>query len=132
MQVDAVRRFVEALKETIDTCGRRVCVIAGVDLAHLGPKFGHEYSVDRARLRQAEQDDAKLLDRVAALDAKGFYQEIARDHDGRNICGASAIYVLLQVAGAERGELLGYGQAPEPETRSMVSFASMALTRSAK
>src|SRR5206468_12466066 len=35
-----VPRFLDALGETLQATERRVCVIAGVDLAHVGPRFG--------------------------------------------------------------------------------------------
>src|SRR5262249_23544871 len=35
-----VPRFIDALLETIAASRRRVCLIAGVDLAHVGPRFG--------------------------------------------------------------------------------------------
>ena len=35
-----VPRFLDALRETIAASTRRVCLVAGVDLAHVGPRFG--------------------------------------------------------------------------------------------
>src|SRR5262249_59038572 len=35
-----VPRFIDALLETMAASRRRVCLIAGVDLAHVGPRFG--------------------------------------------------------------------------------------------
>ena len=35
-----VPRFLDALRETVAASSRRVCLVAGVDLAHVGPRFG--------------------------------------------------------------------------------------------
>ena len=125
MDKPEVADFIDALRETIGDCGRKVCVIGGVDLAHVGPKFGHEYEADETRLARVSREDMSLLDRVAEADAEGFFALIARDNDARNVCGFPAIYTLLKVCGACEGELLDYGQAREPEVKSAVTFASM-------
>ena len=129
MAVPVVRDFIEALRETLASCGRKVCLLAGVDLAHVGPKFGHETLVRPSDLPDIAADDREMLDLVIALDGPGFFKSIRGDGDSRNVCGFTGIYTLLQVAGAERAELLNYGQAHEPDTNSAVTFASVILTR---
>ena len=76
-------------------------------------------------LAEAKEDDLRLLKPVSEGDGLGFWRAIAADNDSRNVCGATAIYTLLQVIAPCRGWLLDYGQAPEPETKSAVTFASM-------
>lgn len=129
MDVKAVRDFVEALRETLAGSGRKTCVVAGVDLAHLGPKFGHEYGIGKDDLSTVEEHDRHLLRCVETLNAREFYDAVALDGDLRNICGFTAIYLLMQVMEAGGATLLSYGQAEEPEVKSVVTFASMAFTR---
>jgi hypothetical protein len=59
------------------------------------------------------------------MDAAAFFEHNRRDGDRRHVCGFSAIYALLASVPAARGRLLHYGQAPEPQTESVVSFAAM-------
>src|SRR4029450_11177547 len=52
-----VPRFLEALAETTAARGRRVALIAGADLAPVGPRFGDPEPVDAAELSHIERED---------------------------------------------------------------------------
>ena len=111
-----VPRFLDALQETIAGSSRRVCLIAGVDLAHVGPRFGDAEANTPASLAQVERDDRAMLESVVGVDARGFYTGIAADHDARRICGLSPIYTLLRLLpAAAQGRLVRYTQWPDPE-----------------
>jgi MEMO1 family protein len=111
-----VPRFLDALQETIAASSRRVCLIAGVDLAHVGPRFGDAEANTPASLAQVERDDRAMLESVVGVDARGFYAGIAADHDARRICGLSPIYTLLRLMpAAAKGRLVRYTQWPDPE-----------------
>jgi MEMO1 family protein len=120
-----VPRFVEALAATIAASNRRVCVIGGVDLAHVGPQFGDVEPNTAAFLRDVEHDDRAMLDAVVAGDSAAFYDSIARDGDARRICGLSPIYTFLRALPGARGELLRYSQWPDPQ--GTVSFCAAAF-----
>ena len=47
------------------------------------------------------------------------------DGDSRRTCGLSPIYAVLATLPAARGELLRYGQWPDPQ--GTVTFASVAF-----
>lgn len=117
--------FFEALVETMAALPRRYCLLAGADLAHVGPRFGDPAPVSPARLRQVEAEDRAMLAHVERVDAGGFFESVARDGDRRRICGLSPIYVLLRVTDAGAGRLLAYRQWPDPQ--GTVSFASLAF-----
>jgi AmmeMemoRadiSam system protein B len=118
-----VPRFVEALGETIAASGRRVAVIAGADLAHVGPRFGDPEPVSPAELVQIGAEDRAMLEMVETGDAEAFFASVARDGDRRRICGLSPIYTLLRVLGGTRGALRRYAQWPDPQ--GVVTFASV-------
>lgn len=112
---ERVPRFVDALRETIAASSRRVCLIAGVDLAHVGPRFGDpEPNTDRS-LALVERADRGMLESVVAGDARGFFASVAFDRDARRICGLSPIYTLLRLLPEAPGRLLRYAQWPDPE-----------------
>lgn len=117
-----VPRFVEALGETIVASGRRVCLVAAVDLAHVGPRFGDPEPVSQAQFRAIEREDLAMLEAVIAGDARGFYESAARDGDRRRICGLSPIYTFLRCLAPSAGRLLKYAQWPDPQ--GTVTFAS--------
>jgi AmmeMemoRadiSam system protein B len=59
------------------------------------------------------------------LDAEGFFKSVEEEKDKRRICGLSPIYALLSTIKAKKGKLLHYDQALEPDTGSVVSYASV-------
>ena len=120
-----VPRFLDAMAETIAASGRRVALIAGADLAHMGPRFGDPEPVSPVELAQIEREDGEMLETVAAGDAAAFFESIARDGDRRRICGFSPIYAMLRILGGAAGEVKRYGQWSDPS--GVVTFASVAL-----
>jgi MEMO1 family protein len=120
-----VPRFLDAVAETIAASGRRVALVAGADLAHVGPRFGDPEPVSALELARLEQEDRAMLEPVAAGDAQAFFESVARDGDRRRICGLSPIYALLRALGGSVGRVKRYGQWPDPE--GVVSFASVVL-----
>jgi len=120
-----VPRFVDALRETIAASSRRVCLIGGVDLAHVGPRFGDPEPNTAASLAAVERADRSMLDSVLAGDARGFFASVAADHDARRICGLSPIYTLLRLLPESPGRLLRYTQWPDPE--GAVTFCAVSF-----
>ena len=120
-----VPRFLEAVAETIAASGRRVVLVAGADLAHVGPRFGDPEPVSPPELARLEREDRAMLESVAAGDAEAFFESVARDGDRRRICGLSPIYALLRTLGGGVGSVKRYGQWPDPD--GVVSFASVVL-----
>jgi MEMO1 family protein len=118
-----VPRFLDAVGETIAASGRRVVVIAGADLAHMGPRFGDPAPISSEELGRIEREDREMLGAVSAGDPRAFFDAVARDGDRRRICGYSPIYATLRVLDRARGDLHRYGQWPDPE--GVVTFASM-------
>jgi AmmeMemoRadiSam system protein B len=120
-----VPRFLDALGETIEASSRRICVIAGVDLAHVGPRFGDPEPNTPESLARLEELDRGTLERVTRGDARGFYGRVAFDGDSRRICGLSPIYAFVRALGGTEGRLLRYGQWPDPE--GTVTFCAAAF-----
>ncbi|MEK6711993.1 MAG: hypothetical protein AABZ64_15600 [Nitrospinota bacterium] len=119
-----VRALREALKEA-EQAGKRPCLLASVDLAHVGPQFGDEARVDGGRLAALERADLASLDAACRGDAEGFWWSVAEDRDARKVCGLAAIYTLLRTLDGCRGEVLRYSQWPDPD--GTVTFCGMAI-----
>jgi AmmeMemoRadiSam system protein B len=122
----ALKDFADVLREQTAR-GRRVTVLCGVDLAHVGPRFGDELEITPELEKKIEAEDRKSLVDALALDADGFYKSVVADGHWRKVCGLSALYTGLRLIkamdGASPGRLLAYGQAPDP-AGGVVSFAS--------
>jgi AmmeMemoRadiSam system protein B len=117
--------ILDAVAGAIATVPRRYCIVAGADLAHVGPRFGDRWRAGRAQLRRVESEDRALLAPVSTGDAEAFFQEALRQQDQNRICGLSPIYALLRLMPGAPGQLLHYEQWPDPE--GAVTFASVAF-----
>ena len=111
----------------INTSGKRVCFIAGVDLSHIGMRFGDQDTLTDEWLDRVRMEDLDLLNHVERLDAEALFQHICDDQDQRRVCGYPAIYTLMDLAGARESQLLKYDQAADTMTQQAVTFASMVL-----
>lgn len=121
----AIGKFLTVLSDLAERENRRVCFVAGVDLAHVGRQFGDREPITEAFLQWVESEDRELVDRLAQLDAPGFFQNVAKDQDKRRICGFSPLYSLIHLLDGARGNHLKYSQAFTPETGSAVTFTSL-------
>jgi len=118
--------FLDALRGLLCDSGETL-VLAGVDLSHVGPKFGDPLPA-QALQTETETHDQALLDFLARGDAEGFWSESIRVRDRYHVCGFGALATLLEVLPPSRGELLHYEMWHEAPTRSAVSFAAMCFT----
>ncbi|MBM3238090.1 AmmeMemoRadiSam system protein B [Candidatus Poribacteria bacterium] len=124
-EVKQVKTFIESLKKAIAESNQKICLIAGVDLSHVGGRFGDEGMLTTMLLNQIKSEDLQMLQTVEALEAEEFYHSIQQHNDRRRICGLPAIYTMLSVLDASEGKLSKYDQSVERETQSVVSYASM-------
>ncbi len=133
LQAPEVATELDALRQAVAASGKRALYLLSVDLAHIGPKFGHREQVDDAAASSCEQADRDLLGCAQRFDAAGFTQILHADRNSRNVDAVSGLYSLhTLLAGARcRGSLLSYGQNRQPDTGSLVSYASMAFYRTA-
>ncbi len=126
-ETPAVSDFTAALQATIAACGKQVCFIAGVDMAHIGQQFGDEQLLDDARLTQQWTDDQVLLSAACEGDTEGWFIHVAAVQDCNRICGLAPTYTMLRAMQPQSGEILKYDQAVAEDRTSCVSFASVAF-----
>ena len=127
-QDEATERLIAALRAAEREHGGATLYVAGVDLSHMGPRFGEPRLDERTRA-EVEAKDHAALDAAARGDADGWFAAIAGHDDSTRICGLAPTYVLLRAVGGEAGgpgpgRLLRYQQSDEPDG-SMVSAAAM-------
>jgi AmmeMemoRadiSam system protein B len=118
-----VKEFLSALRSVLSECGDDVCLIAGVDLSHVGQRFGQNVILSAGYLRNIELEDRRMLEQILKRDAEGFLAGIVEEKDRRNVCGVPAIYAFLNLVESGRANLLRYDQAVEDHTQSVVTFA---------
>ena len=123
--------FLNELKQILSEPDRETLLVAGIDLSHIGPKFGHEMPAGYLK-SQSEAHDKSLLKYLSGQDADLFWDESREVKDQYNVCGFSAMACMLEVLPPCRGQLLNYQMWHEEATRSAVSFAAVVFTSSHK
>lgn len=126
----ATARFLEVCRAIAAEPGRKVAVIAGADLAHVGKCFGDDFDIDDAVVQRVADRDYEDLAHVTegAVDADGFYRSVMKDLNERKVCGLNCIYATLKTldGAVGPGKMHYYGYAPDP-SGGIVSFASVTL-----
>ncbi len=117
--------FIEALKKSLQSYPGRVCFVASVDLAHVGPRYGDRQSPTPAFFAQMERNDGQVLRALMKQDQAKLQETISANDNRYNICGYPALTALMAVMPKAHGELLDYSSAEMDESKSTVSFASM-------
>lgn len=119
-----LEEFLGALGESVR--GRKVCVVAGVDFAHVGPVFGDDVKVDQKLVEWMMSGDTRSLQTLIEGNPESFWNSVMSDGDRRHVCGLSATYAALRLLGEVEGKVHKYGFAPDP-AGGLVSFASMSF-----
>jgi AmmeMemoRadiSam system protein B len=124
---EQVVRFLAGVRALVASRPGRVVVVAGADLAHVGPRFGDAQPYDERRRDHLERADRASLDHAASLDPSAFWAHVAGDLDERRVCGLAPIWSLLWALGssATRGRVLHYEQTVDAEDGSIVSHAAV-------
>ena len=122
-----VAKFLDALRDELAAEQRRVLILAGVDFSHVGRKFGDAFGLEDGVSERVRREDLALIETIKAGDPGGFFADIAGDRDRRKICGLAPMYTQLELLSGHPARLLHYDIALEPQTDSLVSFASLAI-----
>lgn len=123
-QYKAIERFFDEVRAIVDE--KRAVVIAGADLAHVGPRFGDAKPLTDRQRELLDETDRESLDHAERVEAEGFWAHVAKDLDTRRVCGLGPIYSLLRTMNRDaRGQLTHYEQTVDAEEGSIVSHAAM-------
>jgi AmmeMemoRadiSam system protein B len=123
----AVDQFLTGLQTILSESGRKYCVIAGAELAHLGMRYGDKAPPTDFSFHRSMQYDLEMLKPVEELKPEEFASYIQKENDWRRISGFSSIYSLLRLIQAEKGQVLRYDRGITDQYNSTVTYASMAF-----
>ena len=126
---EAVRRTLGTLGEIAAREGDRLLWVLGVDMAHMGQRYGDRFeaTAERGEMEEVAGRDRSRIERMERGDATGFWEMVRENHDDLKWCGASPIYTFLRAMPNVRGSLLHYQQW-NIDPQSVVSFAGMRFT----
>jgi AmmeMemoRadiSam system protein B len=123
---DKVWRFFEALGEMAELNAAKLFWVLGVDLAHIGMRYGDD-SIAQAEhgiMLEVKEQDQERLNRICEGKSEEFFDLVRPEQDRLKWCGFSPIYTFLSSVPDARGQLLRYEQWNIDE-QSVVSFAAM-------
>jgi hypothetical protein len=121
-----VRRLFDALAGMAASEGERLFWVLGIDLAHMGPRYGDDFAARAGSpsMAQLETRDRARLERICAGDATGFWRLVCQSGDDLKWCGASPLYTFLKAVPQARAALAAYQQWNIDEA-SLVSCAAL-------
>jgi MEMO1 family protein len=120
----ACERFLAEVRAVVSETN--AVVIAGADLAHVGPRFGDAKPYTDRQRSVLDETDRESLDLAERAEAESFWTHVAKDLDTRRVCGLGPIYSLLRTMNASaKGRLVHYEQTVDAEEGSIVSHAAM-------
>jgi AmmeMemoRadiSam system protein B len=125
---EPIERFFGALGEIAEREKERLFWVLGVDMAHMGTRYGDKFAAhaDRDEMTLVRERDMLRIERVNASDARGFWDLVKENQDDLKWCGSSPLYTFLKAVPQARGTLHRYQQWNIDE-RSVVSFASISF-----
>lgn len=126
--------FVGVFAETIRarrSAGQHICVVCGVDMAHVGKQFGDEAPLTEAQMLAIAERDRIYLQAILAQDLELLLAHLNEDRDARRICGFPTMYTVVDALTRlnlrYRGVLYDYRQAVDYKTDCAVTFAGAGL-----
>ncbi len=102
-----------------------VCLIASVDLAHVGTRYGDHSNPTPSFLARVEQNDRELLSAISVRDTGRMHSLIQDVNNRFNVCGYAPLMTFLPCLPSSHGHLLDYTSASMDSQKSTVTFASM-------
>lgn len=123
-----VKRFLGALGEIGAREGGRLLWVLGIDMAHMGRRYGDEFPAlaNENQMLAVGGRDRQRMERISAGDASGFWDLVQQNHDDLKWCGSSPVYTFLKAMPDARGTVERYEQW-NIDPQSVVSFAGMSF-----
>ena len=125
-----VARVLDALGDLAAKQGDRLLWVLGVDMAHVGRRYGDDFAAQArtGSLVEVEARDRRRCEAIGRGDAGSFWELLRQNGDDLRWCGASPFYAFLKALPGLRSELLIYEQWNIDE-QSVVSFGGLAFSR---
>jgi hypothetical protein len=125
---EEVRRFLGTLGEFHARHKDEIAWVLGVDMAHIGRRYGDEFSASAysGEMLDVTVRDKDRIERIMRGDAEGFWELVEENQDDLKWCGSAPFYTFLKAVPEAQPHLLRY-QHWQIDAESVVSFAAMAL-----
>ncbi|HEY1216338.1 MAG TPA: AmmeMemoRadiSam system protein B [Bryobacteraceae bacterium] len=123
---EQVRRFFDALGNMSVREGRKLFWVLGVDMAHMGTRYGDRSpaTAKQGEMLDVKQRDLRRINELTAGDRSSYWSLVQENHDDLKWCGSAPLYTFLNAVPEARGDLLHYDQW-QIDAGSVVSFAAL-------
>jgi AmmeMemoRadiSam system protein B len=121
--------MVQTLNMLIQERKGRTLIVAGVDLSHVGLKFGDSLPAE-STLTQARSNDEAILSFLTRDEPEKILQHAIETQDQYHVCGLPAILLFANLLRKSRADILHFETYDERETQSAVNYASIIFTES--
>lgn len=125
-QNPALARFFDVLAEISAREDKRLFWILGIDMAHIGRRYGDRAmaTANAGEMLEVAERDRERIRRIEDGDTHGYWSLVQQNRDDLKWCGASPLYTFLKVRPQTRAKLLNYGQW-QIDPQSVVSFGAL-------
>jgi len=125
---DSVKRFLGTLGEIAAREEHRLCWVLGVDMAHMGMRYGDRFEAlaNADEMLAVAERDIQRIERIVEGDSVGFWELVRENRDDLKWCGSSPFYTFLKVRPDARGTVDRYEQW-NIDAHSVVTFAGMSF-----
>jgi MEMO1 family protein len=122
----AVASFFEALEELAQSQTERLFWVLGIDLAHIGRRYGDDFAAraDQGAMAAVAEQDRQRLESLCSGELDKFFELVRMNGDELKWCGYSPLYTFARTLPRARGRILRYEQW-NIDPQSVVSFASL-------
>lgn len=122
----AVARFFDALGEIASRGGKRLFWVLGIDMAHIGRRYGDPITAtaNAGEMLEVAERDRERIRSMEQGDVSGYWSLVQKNQDDLKWCGASPLYTFLKAKPDARAKLLDYHQW-QIDPQSVVSFGAL-------
>lgn len=123
-----VAHFLDALGELYARGGQELCFVLGIDMAHIGRRYGDDFvaKAGAGRMQEVEACDRARIEQAGKGDRAAFWSLVQPNGDELKWCGSAPLYTFLKVVPGVRGELHRYQQW-NIDDASVVSFGALSF-----
>ena len=123
---DVNRRFFAALGEMAELHKDRLFWVLGIDLAHIGQRYGDpiEARAEQGFMQEVRAKDLERLRHIGEGNCGEFLELVLPHYDELKWCGFTPIYTFMQAVKNVRGNVMLYDQW-NIDPASVVSFTAM-------
>lgn len=133
---ESTRRMFDSLGEIAAREGDRLRWVLGIDMAHIGRRYGDGFdaTADSGPMLEVAARDRERIAAMEQGQADRFWDQVQsrQDRDQQDVlkwCGSAPVYTFLKAVPGARGSLLHYQQW-NIDPASVVSFAGMRFATS--